>query len=407
MKKIKLAIHGGEKVRKDTLPSRRLFGEEELEKVREVFENSWVEGVDFGFQGKYEKLYTDSFCEFQGGGFADAVSSGTAAVYLALKALGIEPGSDVVVSPLTNHGGVSPIIIQGMNVVIADSMPDSFLIGPEEFEKALTPNTRAAILTHSIGYPIDMMPILEIAESRNIKIIEDCSQAHGAVYKGKKVGCFGDIAAFSTMFSKAHATGGCGGVVYMQNKDYYWNIRSYADRGKPFNLPDFNPREGDKYLFPALNFNLDELSCAIGISTLSHLQNTINRRLKIVKKIDKALKASSVVKPINPYGQRIEPKHTPSIFYHVVAVDTDKIKTSKKDFAEAIAAEGIWINSDYKEVVSEWKWLQPYLKGNKNTPNAVDFRDRTFNILFNERFTDKEIKDLINSILKVEEYFHK
>ncbi len=395
-----LAINGGPKVREKPLPYRRLFGEKELETVIGVFNDSWREGVDFGFQGKYEKLYTDKFCEFQGGGFADAVSSGTAAVYLALRALGIEPHSDVIVSPVTNPGSISPVIIQGMNVVIADSRPDSFLVGPHEFEEALTPNTRAAILTHSGGQPIDIEPILEIAESRGIKIIEDCSQAHGAVYRKKRVGRFGAIAAFSTMFSKTHATGGCGGLVYTESEDYYWLIRAHADRGKPFQLPSFNPRKFDEYMFPALNFNLDELSCAIGVSTLSRLQETIDKRFEIARKIDEALEESSVVFPT-----RGTPESKPSIFFHTVWVDVDRLRVSKKEFAEAVAAEGIWINPDYREVVSEWRWIGQCIGDKKSTPNAVDFRNRTFNILLNERFTDEEIEAIIRSILKVEEHY--
>jgi len=95
-----LGIDGGEPVRKAPLPPRKVFGESEFEMVRSVFEDSWSSGVDFGFQGKFEEQFTKNFCEFQGdGGFADAVSSGTAAVFLVLKALDIEPGSDVIVSP--------------------------------------------------------------------------------------------------------------------------------------------------------------------------------------------------------------------------------------------------------------------------------------------------------------------
>ncbi|MDD2777631.1 MAG: DegT/DnrJ/EryC1/StrS family aminotransferase [Methanocellales archaeon] len=398
MDESKLAIHGGPPIRSKPLPYRKLFGKKELEAVTKVFEDSWREGVDFGFQGKYEKLYTDKFCEFQGGGFADGVSSGTAAVYLALKVLYLEPGSDVITSPVTNPGSISSIILQGMNIVVADSQPNTFLLGPDEFEAALTPNTRAAVLTHSGGYPIDMNPIVEIAESKGIKIIEDGSQAHGALYKGKRVGRFGDIAAFSTMFSKTLATGGCGGLVYTENEEYYWPIRSHADRGKPFHISDFSQRRFDEYLFPALNFNLDELSCAIGLSTLSRLQKTIDKRFEITRKIDEALDASSVVSPA------LKPQYDckPSIFFHTVMVDVDKLKVSKKEFAEAVAAEGIWVNPDYREVVSEWKWLQSYLKRGTHTPNASDFRDRTFNILLNERFSDEDIEDVIASILKVE-----
>ena len=206
-----LAIHGGPKVRNKPMPPRRLFGERELEAVRAVFMHGWDCGVDFGYQGKYEELYTSKFCEFQNGGYTDAVSSGTAGIFVALKALDLEPGSDVLVSPVTDPGGVTPVIEQGLNVVTTDARLGSYNVGPSEFEEALTVNTSAAIITHLGGHSVDMDAIMAIADSRGIKVIEDCSQAHGTLYRGKRVGCFGDVAVFSTMYGKAHSTGGCGG----------------------------------------------------------------------------------------------------------------------------------------------------------------------------------------------------
>ena len=399
-KSTELAINGGSKVRQKPLPYRKLFGEAELAKVQEVFENSWQTGVDFGYQGKFEEQYTKNFCEFQGGGFADAVSSGTAAIYLCLRSLGLKEKSEVLISPVTDPGSVTPVLMQGMTPIIADSQPDSFNIGPDQFENALTANMHVAILTHLGGHPIDMDPIIEIACHKGIQIIEDCSQAHGAKYKGKRVGRLGDLAAFSTMFSKTHATGGCGGLVYTENEDLYWIIRSLADRGKSFASSGFNPKDPNEFLFPALNFNLDELSCAIGISTLSRLQEIINMRYKIAKKIDKALKDSSVVFPCRKYYEG-----SPSIFFHTVKVAVDNLRVSKKEFAEAIGAEGIWINPDYRYIVSEWKWMQKHLKSIGNTPNAIDFKNKTFNILLNEQFSDEDINDIIKSILKVEAHY--
>lgn len=391
-----LAINGGPKVREEPMPYRALFSVQEMEAVMSVFYDSWRQGRDFGYQQTFEEKYTNKFSEFQGGGYADAVCSGTVAIYLALLALNLEPGSDVIVSPVTDPGSISPVIIAGMNPIIVDSELGSFNVGPDEFEKALTPSTRAANLTHLGGHPCDMDPILEIAHARDIKIIEDCSQAHGALYKGKKVGTLGDIAAFSTMFGKNHSTGGCGGVVYTKDEDLYWRVRSHADRGKPFNAPDFDRKNPAKYLFPALNLNLDELSCAIGLSTLSRLQETMDRRLVIAQKIDDALAASSVIFPCQHPANCV-----PSLYFHTVGVAVDKLWVSKSEFAEAVAAEGVNINANFKYVVSEWRWVGSEMQ----TPNAKDFRDRTFNILFTEAYTDQEVKDIVASILKVESVY--
>ncbi|MBN2653634.1 MAG: DegT/DnrJ/EryC1/StrS family aminotransferase [Nitrospirae bacterium] len=405
MQKQLLAVNGGSKTRQTPMPCRKLFGPDELSIVEQVFKDSWQIGVDFGYQGKYEKLYTDAFCEFQGGGYADAVCSGTAAIHLALQALDIEAGSDVIVSPVTDPGSVAPIIIQGHRPVPADSEPDSFNMGVAEFERAITTETRAAIITHSGGYPADIEHIVRIARQKGIKVIEDCSQAHGALFNGKKVGTFGDFAAFSTMFSKTHATGGCGGVVYTQNEEYYWKIRSLADRGKPFDKKDYDPKDPSQFSFPALNYNLDELSCAIGFSTLRRLQETIDRRCEIAEKIDKSLGYSRVVY-VPESRSKIKLAQKPSPFFHTLCVNTDKVRVSKKDFANAVAAEGIPLNPDYRYIVSEWSWMRPYADMN-STPNARRFCDISFNLTFNERYSEQEISDIAGSIFKVEAEYAK
>jgi len=404
MKISTLAIDGGKPVRQKPLPPRKVFGKSELRMVKRVFEDSWKLGVDFGFQGKFEEQFTKNFCQFQNeSGFADAVSSGGAAVYIALKALDIELGSDVIVSPVTNPGGIMPVAVQDVKLIIPDSEPNSFNISPKEFEKAITPKTRAAVLTHLGGNVIDLDPILEIAKSRGIKIVEDCAQAHGAMYKGKRVGTFTEIAAFSNGFSKTLAAGGVAGIIYTKNEDLYWKVRSIADRGKPFHKPNFDFRMTTDYLFPAQNFNADEISCAIGTSVLSRLQEIINKRHKIAKKIDLSLKVSKVVSPANLELSNC----SSSIFFHTVAVDIDKLKVSKIKFASALAAEGIAINGDYRDITCEWKWISKHVRKYKKTPNALNFRDRSFNILFHEQYGDKEIEDIISSIQKVEKYYMK
>lgn len=396
MKKEKLAINGGKRVRVKSWPNRKMFGKDELKIVEKLFKDSWKRGRDFSYQEKYEKLYTDRFCKFQGGGFADAVSSGTASVYLSLMALGLKKGSDVIVSPVTDPGSVTPIVFAGLNPVVADSDKDMFNLGIEQFEKAITKNTKAAILTHSGGWPIDMGPILKIAKKKGVKIIEDCSQSHGAIYKGKRVGNFSEVAAFSTMATKNHATGGTGGVVFTKKKKYYNLVRALADRGKPFHSKKYNPKDPKTFLFPALNFNLNEVSCAIGYSTISKLQKTIKKREAVVKKINKGIKHLDF---ITPYENRFD--SSPSYFFHTLQINEKAIKKSPFYFAESVRQEGIWSNPNYSYVVTEWPWIRKFLKGKKGTPNAAKFRNSSFNILFHEKFKDRDIEDVVRAICKV------
>lgn len=406
-KKIKiknnLAIFGGKAVRSKPMPPRRVFDVDEFNMVKKVFQNSWKTGIDFGFQGKFEDQFTKEFCKYHGGGYADAVSSGGSAIYIALKSLELKPGADVIVSPTCNPGGIMPIAIQNVKMIIPDSYRNSFNISAEEFEKSITPKTQAAVLTHLGGHPIEMDPIMRIAKKRKIKIVEDCSQAHGATYKGRKVGTFGDIAAFSNGYSKQLAAGGTAGIVFTKDKNLYWKARSIADRGKPFIKPNFNFRMTTDFLFPSHNLNADEISCAIGSSVLKKLPSIISKRHQIVDKINKLIKQCESV-----YDTKLEPKNCKSsYFFHTIGVDLKKISTTKINFAKAIASEGVLINYDYRDITSEWKWSPKYSRNLKKSKNAINFRDTTFNLLFNEKYQDKDINDIIKAILKVEKFYLK
>ncbi len=236
--KAKLAIDGGSPVRSTPMPLRRLIGEEEKLGAMKVFDEAIATGEAFGYNGKYEVQYEKDFCEFMGGGFADGVNSGTNAVFVALGALQLDALSEVIVSPISDPGGVMPVVFAGCVPVMADSDPRSFNTCATEIEPWITTRTRAILVAHILGEPVDLDPIMELASAHDLYVIEDCAQAQGALYKDRLVGSIGHIAAISTMFSKHHCTGGQGGVVYTRDEALYWNARRFADRGKPFNLED-------------------------------------------------------------------------------------------------------------------------------------------------------------------------
>src|SRR3989338_2292095 len=198
------------------------------------------------------------------------------------------------------------------------------------------------------------------------------------------------MAAFSTMYRKAHATGGCGGVIFTRKKKYYNMIRAHADRGKPFFKSDFTEKDPSSLLFPALNLNIDEISCAIGIKTMEKLDTVIRKRLGFLTKLGSHISKNSKVCSLAEVSVNDSP------FFQPIIIDTLKISCSKEEFANAVRAEGIDINPDYKYVVSEWKWVKPYLADGYMSENAVNFRKSSFNLLFNENYGEREIKDIVN-----------
>lgn len=361
---------------------RRLFGPRHLDAIKEVFKHSKKTGVDFGYQGEFERRYTDAFTAYQGGGYADAVATGTAAVFVAVATLELPPGSHVLCSPITDPGTVSAIILNGHKVVIMDSMPGSYNSGPAQFLAAITPETRAVVLVHAAGKAAPVDRIVELARARGIRVVEDCSQAHGASLNGKKVGTFGDIAAFSTMYRKAHATGGCGGVVYTQDRSLYWKARSYADRGKPFGEEPFDEKDVRLFRFPALNLNLDELSCAIGTVTLRELDITIKRRFALWKSLKQIMHKNKSSFVIEEFSEE------DSIFF-IPLRKPAHWESELKNYGPYAST----FNFSYKYLVSEWQWVRAHLVSPEKSfsQNAQAKRDSSIHLLLNENFSSKDL----------------
>jgi perosamine synthetase len=288
---------------------------------------------------------------------------------------------------VTDPGSISPVLAARMHPVIADSAPGTFNVDAESFRAAITPNTRAAILTHTGGIPLDMEPICQIAREQGIEIIEDASQAHGAEVSGRKVGTFGRLAAFSTMFSKHHASGGCGGLIFTKEEAVYQRLRAISDRGKDPSSPLFNPKDPGTFLFPALNFNMDELSAAIGASTLKKLPSTLRRRRELADRLPNGGPYFSL--PLPETGL-VAP------FFHTLCIDPGM---DKGQLTQQLQERGVPMNPDYRYLPAEWSWLRPHLSCDVRTPNATATRDASFNILFHERFKEDDMDWISRQLL--------
>ncbi len=410
----KLAIDGGEKVRKTPFPPRRLFGEEEKSAVIALFDRSIETGEAFGYNGPEEQSYEKEFSEFMGGGYADLVNSGTSAIFVALGALNLEPLSEVIAPPITDPGGVMPIPMLNCVPVIADTNKNSYNMGPDQIEAVITERTKAIVVAHIFGEPADMDPIMEIARSKGLFVIEDCAQAHGALYKGRLVGTFGDLSAFSTMSGKHHATGAQGGVVFTKNADLYWEAKRFADRGKPFNTSfSSNVRMG-------LNLNSNELSATIGRVQLRKLPRIIEGRRNFVRSLAEKIKDLKSV----TFGWM--PDNCQSSYWYIrMHIDLDKLTVSKDQFVNALSAEGIPCFASYRHIPSEAKWFvekatygksgypwtDPNYKGDRNPNfslrNCIEAVETHFNLVVNENYGEQEAIDYASALYKVESAYLK
>jgi perosamine synthetase len=411
----KLAVDGGEKAFNRAFPPRRLFGKEEKKAAMALFDHSIKVGEAFGYGGKEEDAYCAEFAKFVGGGYADAVNSGTSAVYVALRALQLEPFTEVICPPITDPGGVMPVPLSNLIPIPADAAPGTFNTGPDEIEARITPRTSAILVAHIAGIPVEMGPLMEIARAKNIPVIEDCAQAHAAKYHGKYLGTIGDIGAFSTMFGKHHATGGQGGIVFTKSKELYQKVRWYSDRGKPYGLP-----AGSSNCVASLNLNLNELSAAIGRAQLKKLPKIAASRQRVAKALDAAFRKLKSVRLVTG------PKQSePSYWFLLVTLDLDKIKVDKDTFVKAIEAEGVAAASRYVPIFTQadwyknravygksgYPWTCPLYKGDLNRkfpwPNLEATEKNLFMIYIHESFSQKDVADTIAAFKKVEAAFTK
>lgn len=396
----KLAIEGGAPVRAEPMPPRFSYGPAERRMIDEVLDFYQARGEDPGYQGPFEDRYCRQFAERLGGGYADAVATGTASVYIALAALELPKGSDVLLSPITDPGSVSAIIMNGLKPRMIDSRPGTFNTGKDEVVARISENTSALVLVHNAGKPVpDTAEIVAACHARGVKVVEDCSQAHGASIDGTQVGAFGDIAAFSTMYRKNSITGSSGGVVYTRDKALFDNAMAHADRGKPRHREGFDDRNPNQFLFPAMNFHTDEISCAVGIASFGRLDETIEKRLAYARGVQEGLRDGSNVCRMETWGTGDSP------FILPVHVAVDAISCPKQAFAEATRAEGIGLNPHYQYLVAEWPWVQPYLSDDFPCPVAREVRDSSFALYVNENYGPAEVEDTVRAIAKVERRF--
>lgn len=204
------------------------FSVEEADAVRDVILSNKVNY----WTGQECREFEKEFATWTDTKYAIALANGTVALDLALQALGIGAGDEVIVTPRTFLASVSSIVNAGAVPVFAEIDPDSQNITAETIAAVVTPRTRAVICVHLAGWPCEMDPIMSLAKKHDLKVIEDCAQAHGALYKGRPVGSIGHVGAWSFCQDKIMTTGGEGGMVTTNDRDLWLKMWSFKDHGK-------------------------------------------------------------------------------------------------------------------------------------------------------------------------------
>jgi dTDP-4-amino-4,6-dideoxygalactose transaminase len=246
------------------------FSEEEVDAVAKVLRSNKVNY----WTGSECREFEKEFANWCGTRYAIALANGTLALDLALRGLSIGPGDEVVVTPRTFIASVSCVVNAGATPVFADVDPDSGNLTAETIRAVLSPNTKAVICVHLAGWPCDMDPIMTLASQHNLKVIEDCAQAHGARYKGRSVGSIGHVGAWSFCQDKIMTTGGEGGMVTVNDEALWRSMWAYKDHGKSYAaVYERQHAPGFRWLHESFgtNWRMLEVQAAIGRIQLQRL----------------------------------------------------------------------------------------------------------------------------------------
>jgi perosamine synthetase len=299
-----LALFGGPPAVPDPPPfSWPPIGERDIARVVALLERG--ELSYYGREGAAAEL-EDAFARYIGVRHALSVSSGTAALHSAFFGLGLGAGDEVLAPTFTFLSTVMPLFVVNATPVLVDADPRTGNIDPSDIERHVTPRTRAIVVAHLCGHPCDMDRIVDIARRNGLRIVEDCAQAHGAEYRGRRVGSIGDVSIFSLQASKLVA-GGQGGLLLTDDREIFeratllghFRVRSFQD----VQSPEYRPFASTGY---GLNYRIHPLAAALALSQLERLDEYIDARRERLTRLSAVLDAARGIEPpaLEPYVTR-------------------------------------------------------------------------------------------------------
>jgi dTDP-4-amino-4,6-dideoxygalactose transaminase len=380
----------------------RTLGDEEIALVTAALRSGTLTSTKGAFVKQLESRWA-AVCGVQ---HAHACSHGSAAIHCAVAAIDSEPGDEIVTSPITDMGALTPILYQGAIPVFADVDRATCNITAQSIEPVLSERTRAVVVTHLFGNPCDMTEIMKLCRPRGIAVIEDCAQAFLARHAGRAVGAIGDIGCFSLQQGK-HITTGEGGLVVTNNPDYARRMFLFINKAWGYGDP-----QPDHY-FLALNYRMTELQGAVAVAQLEKLQGIAERRIALAQQLTAALAGLS---GISPPVVRAGDVHT--YWKYCLNVDSRMISGGTVQLGAALKQRGIFSAPRYiqkpafaceifrqQRTFGASRWPFPLAR-----PEAVDYHperfpgtydglDRVLVLPWNERYTSEHVRYIADSIV--------
>jgi dTDP-4-amino-4,6-dideoxygalactose transaminase len=392
-----LAIDGGRQLRNQPFAPWPSFTSDEVEAVARVVQSGKVNY----WTGDEGRLFETEFAAFTGSRHAIALANGTVALELALYALGIGPGDEVVVASRTFIASASCVVMRGAVPVVADVDRDSQNITADTVLAALTPRTRAIIAVHLSGWPCEMDPILELARERGLWVIEDCAQAHGATYKGRPVGSMGDVNAFSFCQDKIMTTGGEGGLVTTNDPDIWARGWAFKDHGKNYDAVYNRPHPpGFRWLHEGFgtNWRLTEMQSALGRVLLRKLPQMVEKRLRLAAVLTERFSAMPALRVTIPPP---EIRHSYYKYYVFLRLEHLRGDWTRQRIIDAINAEGIpCFSGSCSEIYLE-KAFPESMRAKRRLPVAKQLGETTLMFLVHSTLAESDMHDAANAVEKV------
>ncbi len=324
-----LALCGGEPVRTEPFPDWPDYSaEEEAEAILATLRSGALGPIGGTCNARFEKAFA-LWCGATG---AATCNSGSSALHVALAAVGVEPGDEVIVPVYTYFSSGTSVLVAGAIPVFADIMPGGSCLDPEAFRAAITDRTRAVMVVHADGVPADMDAILAIAETHGVAVVEDCSHAHGATYHGTKTGVLGDVGAFSIQHKKILSVGE-GGVVVSRHSDVVDRARSFVNLGN-----------GEKTGLLGPNLRMGEMQGALALVRMKRVDQENVQRRACATRLRELVDDLPGVRPVPDV---LPEDAEPSFYNFILAYEAEELGISRQTFAEAVQAEGIPIKCGF------------------------------------------------------------
>lgn len=302
--------------------SKPMIGSREKELVLDALDSGWVSSI-----GKYIDEFEAAFARYCGTRYALAASNGTTALHLALAALGLDPGDEVIVPDLTFVATANAVAYTGATPILADIDPETLCLDPASVRERVTSRTKAIIPVHLYGHPADMDGLMAIADAHGIAVIEDAAEAHGAEYRGRRVGSFGKCGVFSFYGNKVITTGE-GGMLTTDDQEFCARARRLRDHAMSPVRRYFHEERG-------FNYRITNIQAALGVAQLEQIDDFLERRAEIMEWYRQEIRTSDRVR-LNCV------KNWAKSAFWMICLEVDSFDDAQRDgFMRALKARGI------------------------------------------------------------------